>query len=529
MIYVAGSGPAGVSCATALLQKGVQVTLLDPGLELETERADKLAKLRSIDSATWGPADLAFIKDGTSAGVSGIPLKYAYGSDFPYRDPGVDWRIEMQGAEMRPSFAKGGLSTVWGAAILPYRAEDIRDWPIRADELARHYRAVLEFMPLAGRHDLLEELFPLYSATPEPLNLSAQAREFLEDLHKSRDTLKSRGISYGASRLAVRTKATAHLPGCCYCGQCMYGCPFDVIYSSASTLDSLRKNPNFTYRQGVAVDRVVEDASRVTLLARDLRTHAPLRLEGARVFLACGVLATTKILLDSLDAFDQSVTLQDSCYFLLPLLRYRATQGASVERLHTLAHSFIEILDPAVCEQTIHLQVYTYNELFAVALQKIFGSLVLRSGFPQRLLLNRLLLIQGYIPSTHSPRIQVALSKGRGADPSVLRLTPIANEHTAPALKSVLRKLRESSNLLRGIPLGPLLRTGKPGRSFHSGGTFPMRDNPGPLQSDVYGRPFGMKRVHAVDSTIFPSIPATTITLSVMANAHRIGSGIGEY
>jgi hypothetical protein len=26
-----------------------------------------------------------------------------------------------------------------------------------------------------------------------------------------------------------------------------------------------------------------------------------------------------------------------------------------------------------------------------------------------------------------------------------------------------------------------------------------------------------------VDATIFPSIPATTITLSVMANAHRIG------
>jgi hypothetical protein len=33
---------------------------------------------------------------------------------------------------------------------LPYRAEDIHDWPIGEDDLARHYRAVLEFMPLAG-------------------------------------------------------------------------------------------------------------------------------------------------------------------------------------------------------------------------------------------------------------------------------------------------------------------------------------------------------------------------------------------
>jgi choline dehydrogenase-like flavoprotein len=29
--------------------------------------------------------------------------------------------------------------------------------------------------------------------------------------------------------------------------------------------------------------------------------------------------------------------------------------------------------------------------------------------------------------------------------------------------------------------------------------------------------------VHAVDATVLPSIPATTITLTVMANAHRIG------
>ena len=38
------------------------------------------------------------------------------------------------------------------------------------------------------------------------------------------------------------------------------------------------------------------------------------------------------------------------------------------------------------------------------------------------------------------------------------------------------------------------------------------------------GRPAGFKRVYVVDSTVFPSIPATTITFTVMANAHRIGT-----
>jgi choline dehydrogenase-like flavoprotein len=51
-----------------------------------------------------------------------------------------------------------------------------------------------------------------------------------------------------------------------------------------------------------------------------------------------------------------------------------------------------------------------------------------------------------------------------------------------------------------------------------------MRAHPGPFEVDVLGRPHGFTRVHVVDASVFPSLPATTITLSVMANAHRIAS-----
>jgi choline dehydrogenase-like flavoprotein len=51
-----------------------------------------------------------------------------------------------------------------------------------------------------------------------------------------------------------------------------------------------------------------------------------------------------------------------------------------------------------------------------------------------------------------------------------------------------------------------------------------MCQNPGDFQADLLGRPTGFSRVHVVDASVFPSLPATTITLSVMANAHRIGS-----
>jgi choline dehydrogenase-like flavoprotein len=55
-----------------------------------------------------------------------------------------------------------------------------------------------------------------------------------------------------------------------------------------------------------------------------------------------------------------------------------------------------------------------------------------------------------------------------------------------------------------------------------------MRENPGEYETDRLGRPGGWERIHVVDSSVFPSIPATTITMSVMANAHRIGAAVCE-
>ncbi len=44
-------------------------------------------------------------------------------------------------------------------------------------------------------------------------------------------------------------------------------------------------------------------------------------------------------------------------------------------------------------------------------------------------------------------------------------------------------------------------------------------------QLDIFGLLHGFSRLHLVDASVFPTLPASTITLSVMANAHRIGAG----
>ena len=60
-----------------------------------------------------------------------------------------------------------------------------------------------------------------------------------------------------------------------------------------------------------------------------------------------------------------------------------------------------------------------------------------------------------------------------------------------------------------------------PGQGYHSGGSFPMSEQPGEGDSDLLGR-CGYENIHLVDSSVLPSIAGTTITLTVMANAYRI-------
>ena len=69
-----------------------------------------------------------------------------------------------------------------------------------------------------------------------------------------------------------------------------------------------------------------------------------------------------------------------------------------------------------------------------------------------------------------------------------------------------------------------MTRVGKAGSGFYAGGSFPMRRDPGRLETDALGRLTGFQRMHLVDASVFPSIAGTPVTFTVMANAHRIAS-----
>ena len=519
---VVGSGPAGVSCAKALLAKGQRVLMLDGGNDLEPEKTRRLMQLQQEPPDQWWGPTGAFLREGMESSVEGIPLKLSYGSDFPYRTAAGAPVVMGEGVNTKFSMGKGGFSTVWGSAVMPYRQHDLDHWPVTAEELAPHYASILDFMPVSQENDGLEADFPTFRTT-EAMPLSAQAAALETKLKAHRGALVAKGLTFGRSRLAVNVRGEGAPGPCVRCGLCMYGCPYGLIYSTAQTVDEMMADPNFTYAPGYVVQRVEERGDQVEVSAVN-RVGEVERFTCGRVFVGAGVLATTSLMLRSLEAFDRAVTLKESHYFLLPMLRLRQVPGFERGALHTLAQMFLEIVDEKLSPYTIHLQTYTYNDLFEQPILQKLGPA--KHIFPLTAFLSRLFLFQGYLHSDHSARTTATLKRDGAGD--VLELVATEPAETTALLKRLIGKLVELRGLTGMLPLSPLMRRGEPGRGFHTGGSFPMSAQPEGLESDTLGRPAGLKRVHVVDSSVFPTVPATTITYTVMANAHRIGTLAAE-
>ena len=511
---VIGSGPAGVACACALLERGEKVLMLDAGIELEAVRREWVGQMSVRRPHEWTPEQLKHLKAGMTAGAKGIPLKLAFGSDYPYRETDVHLPADYDGVALRPSLAQGGFSSVWGAAMMPYSEKDMAGWPITPGDLAGHYSAVAKFTGMSAVHDDLERIFPLHGEPPAALDSSRQATILSARLNKNREALRQAGIHFGQARVAVK----AGKNGCVYCGLCMYGCPYGFIYNSDQTLRALRQNPNFTYRGDCVVTRLREDGGTVYVAGHHRVSKEPFEISATRAYLGAGVISTAGIVLRSLGLYDRAVRLKDSQYYLFPLLLARSGGDVQHEALHTLSQLFVEIFDDRITPRSVHLQIYSYNDLVGQAVRQSFGPAAGALGWLASALEKRLLIVQGYLHSDFSSRIALRLKKDER-----LSLQAELNPEVHPAIRRVLRKLMRHARQFGAAPLSPMLQIAEPGRGFHNGSSFPMRRNPGELETDPVGRLRGWRRIHIVDASVLPDVPATQITFSVMANAHRIG------
>ena len=109
--------------------------------------------------------------------------------------------------------ARGGYSTIWGAAMLPGAPCDLQAWPFPARDLAPFYELVLRGLPFSATNDALTREFPLYRDDFQALAPSPIVQSFLGALDRSRFLRGRDDVAYGQARVAVRASGIGDIAG----------------------------------------------------------------------------------------------------------------------------------------------------------------------------------------------------------------------------------------------------------------------------------------------------------------------------
>ena len=519
---IIGSGPGAAGAALALTADPTQqVTVIDVGSTLEPDLRSTLDRLGTIDEGRWSPEDVGRISEQPVPTRRGrLPQKRTFGSDFPFRDVGQLAGIEPRGSA-NPSVvsgAYGGFSNVWGAQIMPFSKRTFDRWPITLDEMEPHYRTALGEMTLAGEVDDLSELFPLM-APARPLPPSADRTERVLGRYRTRRALiQSHGITLGRARLAFRSDE------CTRCGLCMTGCPHQLIYSSAHTFDRLRSQKRISYRRDMLAVKLSETDGDPSVLVRSTRTGRLERLRSDRIYVACGGIGTARLVLGSLGVFDQAVYLQESVQFVMPAVSVRPVPDPRSARNFTL-NQFNLVYD-ATGEGVDLCQVhfYEYNPAFLASLPRAIRHPSARAALTT--LLRRVSVGLGYVPGWASPRVRVVARRASGGEDRlpVLEIEGTEGDRWPPMLRSLVGSMLKVAPALDLWPALPMVSVSAPAKSYHFGASFPHDRARTGTRTDRTGRLAAWDHIHLVDASVFPHVPATTFTLTIMANAHRIAS-----
>lgn len=513
---VIGSGPAAASATSALVAAGQRPTIVDPGLRLEADREQLKMRLARTAPDDWRSEVLeALAASGADGAV--LAAKRTFGSDVAVRDPGVVSITMAPEVAAQPSYAYGGLSTIWGAGILPYPDIDLDGWPLAFADLEPSYRAALQLLPYSASNDGLSERYPLITPPTGALVQNECGAAVLSRLQHHSGRLRRNGITVGGPRLAVRAGNDVSGNGCRYCQRCLEGCPYDHIYSSSATVDALRTQGVVDYRPGWVVSALREEAAGV-LVEMTALSGERMRLRASRVYVGAGAIATTAILQRS-GLLARRVRIADSQTLYIPFAWAGRVGATGRGRGYTLAQAFV-ILDGRAGERAVHLSLYDYNPGLAARARGVSPLAARALGANLDRVLRHVVVSIAFLHSDDSHALSAELVEASGA----VHLERIANPRTDAVVRRLATRLSRQLGPLGLFPLSPLIKRAPVGGGYHCGGSTPMSSSPAPGRSDLLGRPHGTRRIHVIDAACFPTIPAGTITLTVMANAHRIAT-----
>ena len=514
---VVGSGPAGVAAARRLAGRGA--CIVDIGAEAvvgfpfaSLAEALVAGSVRDLLGPHWEMLGNLAEPLAHHPKVRGGALSHVLSGD-PFDVFGEGGQLLVTG---HGSAAAGGMANIWGGQLMRFTAADLAaagDWPISASELAPYYADLEEEIGLSGEDDDMASYFGPVSALMAPPPLVPAAAHLMRRYQGRRVRRVAGRLLLGRPRLAVLTRRYRERAAYPFGETEFFTCGHAGIYTPTRTLLELAASGSVTYLRGLKAGSFAEHADHVELAVEDMASGAQRVLRARHLLIACGTVQTARLVLKSrgkpgvrLPFLDHPPTLVP---LFMPSLFGRAVTGPTfpVQLAATLGAgsggAMISLYYPGgMLWSDLLPDVPLPINVARAVLGAVMGGMLVAQ-----------------IWSVSRPQSAQRLVLGADGRVRIDYPQPVP----WPALPSLLAELRA----LGCFSQARLASAAPPGWGFHHAGTLPMRRQPAAYECHTDGRLWDSARVRVIDASLFPSLPAKNISLTIMANAARIADLAG--
>jgi choline dehydrogenase-like flavoprotein len=501
---VVGSGPAGVSVAFPLVAAGARVLMIDGATQEEGVRSPDQPWQKML-----GDHLEALSPDVGLSPKLGTPLARRILQEFDRGGLAIGDGFAAIGSRSR-----GGLSRIWGGLACEFDAADVDNWPFSIDRLRPSYRRVIERIGVSGSSsDELAEFYGNSGTLLPPLPIGPAAASLMA---RYREGSQGTAFAMGLARNAVLTVDREDRYGCDLRKDCLWGCARGAIYDANSDLAKLLREPGFRLVDSAFAVRLLPAKSGWNVETEDGRTFG-----ARRVVVAAGALSTAALVLPLIPNAPSTLPVLTNPVLAMPLfVPSRAGKSAS-KRGYSLAQLGYRLSYGHAAHEYVTGSVFEVDGLPAypfvakLPFSRKAGTDFLAAAAPA------MLIATCNFPGVSSANMLRLVRDGSRS--SIIIRGGFSNQLFSK-IKEVRARLRAIWRRLGAWEL-PGTALAQPGADVHYAGPLGMGMNKVQGCSE-YGEVNAAPGLFVVDGASLPSLPSKYLTLTIMANADRIGQNL---
>lgn len=420
------------------------------------------------------------------------------GSFFGYGINDKDYPVELKSDRMCSSHCYGGHSTVYSGSILYPKSCDLIGWPDASKPRPQDYAAILEKLPLKHAVDELSSIFPII---PDERVLSGS--DDAGDI-----------TALGASRIAFAPNSNVDNNG---------------IFSLQSEFEAFIKAGEIDYRGNHYVREVSRQGGQLTVLSDEHNRTTEETFDA--VFIGAGCVNTTAIVDRSLHGTGtREYKVCSPSMSIQAFISTKKNYPAEILERQSTNHPefFLEIRSSKTGNAWSHTQLTRINSQIIEAI---------KSRLPRALhiapsLLQKFIYFSLSGANTKKQPLATIISTVEPDSEKGASQTLTIREECSDSDPSLSKAVRAGvlSNWKRlgmipfpfGSALANFFRGNRLG-GWHFGGTLPMGTEK--LKGsfcDANAELIGLPQAFVIDSSAFPTVPASTVALLTATHAYRV-------